>query len=151
MSWNRHKQPTHVDTPAGKSKLCRQCGELRLLTQYQKKAAAKDGLTHRCKVCTNTNDQGRWNKLPYEKKRAAGLRKYGLTISEYGAMVERQANTCQICTRQFVTAPHVDHDHTSGKVRGLLCTECNKGLGHFRDDIESLERAATYLRKSLCH
>jgi hypothetical protein len=64
-------------------------------------------------------------------------------------MGERQAGLCPICLRRLGTTPHVDHDHVTGKVRGLLCFTCNVGLGNFADDVERLDRAAAYLRGTL--
>jgi Recombination endonuclease VII len=61
-------------------------------------------------------------------------------------MVEAQGSACLICRRQITVATaHVDHDHASGKVRGILCFACNGGMGQFGDDPEVLVRAARYL------
>lgn len=81
-------------------------------------------------------------------------RKYGLTLGARDAMVAEQTGRCAICAVElgpFGTASHsacVDHCHASGAVRGILCSRCNKGLGHFRDRPEVLERAAQYLRRT---
>ena len=56
-------------------------------------------------------------------------------------MLERQAGLCPICRRGLGDKPHVDHDHETGEVRGLLCFTCNVGLGNFSDDVERLQRA----------
>ena len=60
-------------------------------------------------------------------------------------MLERQAGLCPICRRGLGDKPHVDHDHETGEVRGLLCFTCNVGLGNFGDDVERLRRGARYL------
>lgn len=77
---------------------------------------------------------------------------YGLSEGKFLQMLEDQHDACAICQRAFgdtrETTPHVDHDHQTGKVRGLLCGGCNKGLGHFRDDPELLKAAVRYLRPS---
>ena len=52
---------------------------------------------------------------------------------------------CQICQRELGDKPHVDHDHETGAVRGILCFNCNGGLGQFGDDIDRLEQAIEYL------
>jgi len=75
---------------------------------------------------------------------------YGLTLDQYHAIVERQGERCAVCRK--VIAPmgrdtHIDHDHTTGKVRGLLCSECNLGLGKFKDRPDVLRAAATYLER----
>ncbi len=72
------------------------------------------------------------------------LRTYGLERQDYDAMLAAQANLCAIC-RTGSCKLVVDHDHATGKVRGLLCGRCNAALGFFRDDSESCQRAAGYL------
>lgn len=54
---------------------------------------------------------------------------YGLSIPEYWAHMRRQGGVCALCERDFSRTPHVDHDHTTGRVRGILCSECNHQLG----------------------
>lgn len=72
---------------------------------------------------------------------------YGISIHDYEAMLHAQGGVCAICGAAPKKKPLVvDHDHKTGKVRGLLCNGCNSGIGHFRDDITALDAAATYLR-----
>jgi len=59
--------------------------------------------------------------------------------------MERQRGRCAIC-RNTLDRPHVDHDHETGKVRGILCPNCNVGLGHFASDPVRLRRAIAYVR-----
>lgn len=77
--------------------------------------------------------------------------KYGLDADRYEAMIEEQNNKCYICNNEFEDYKdkriHADHCHTTGKVRGLLCGYCNKGLGFFGDNIERLERAIQYMKQ----
>jgi hypothetical protein len=69
--------------------------------------------------------------------------RYGIGADEVGALIESQGNRCPICGR---AAPsHVDHDHETGRVRGILCFNCNGGLGQFGDDIDRLAAAIAYL------
>lgn len=75
-------------------------------------------------------------------------REYGLTLEEYDEFVKGHGNRCAICARgpeHQQRRLHVDHDHESGKIRGLLCSSCNTGLGQFQDDPELLEEARKYL------
>lgn len=82
------------------------------------------------------------------------LKAYGLTYHSYRRLYELQARRCGICSEirewdgtgklPFV----VDHDHATGKVRGLLCAQCNSGLGFFRDRRDSLINAITYLDRA---
>jgi hypothetical protein len=64
-------------------------------------------------------------------------------------MKDLQNNQCAICKEKFAKTPHVDHCHTTGKVRGLLCWQCNIGIGLLKDNIEVCLAAADYLRSSL--
>jgi hypothetical protein len=72
--------------------------------------------------------------------------KYGLSAAEVEAMREAQGGVCAIC--RTAPAVHVDHDHATGKVRGMLCFNCNAALGHFRDDPILFRRAVRYLAAS---
>lgn len=74
--------------------------------------------------------------------------KYGLTVEEYWAIHDEQLGVCAICRNVLGERTAVDHDHETGTVRGLLCINCNTGLGKLGDSIESLELALTYLRKA---
>ncbi len=78
------------------------------------------------------------------------LRRYGLTYQEYRALMERQGGVCALCRQEWRgwggrTGLHVDHCHRTGRVRGLLCGDCNTALGRFGDDPVLLRRAAEYL------
>ena len=75
--------------------------------------------------------------------------KYGLTVEQLNTILQRQNNQCAICrvTLKRGQNLHIDHDHATGEVRGLLCDFCNRGLGTFRDNPDFLMRAAKYLRK----
>lgn len=66
-------------------------------------------------------------------------------MDDFDAMVMRQEGRCAIC-RTGEEKLHVDHDHETGKVRALLCSYCNRGLGQFRDRIPVILAAADYLR-----
>jgi len=87
----------------------------------------------------------------FDKSRSklkARVRKYGLTVERYKAMLVEQDNKCAICGALFSEEDsnwYIDHCHTTGKVRGLLCLRCNLGLGWFSDDLNSLANAIQYL------
>jgi Recombination endonuclease VII len=72
---------------------------------------------------------------------------FGMTEEEYGKLLNQQAGVCAICRRKCVSGRRlaIDHDHTTKKVRGLLCMKCNRSLGGFDDDPQLLVRAIDYL------
>lgn len=83
-------------------------------------------------------------------------KKFGISVQEYDLLLAKQGGVCAICGNKESHVYKsgkpkelsVDHCHTNGNVRGLLCVKCNRGLGYFDDDIERINRAIDYLRKS---
>lgn len=113
-----------------------------------------------CKSCKSEKARvWRKNKPGYEQERYAKdkdktrerhlIRKYGVTLIAYQAMLDAQRGKCAIChapeVEQFKGVFHVDHCHATGSVRGLLCRGCNHMLGVVRDDPEILTRAINYI------
>lgn len=83
-----------------------------------------------------------------QPRRSSWLRQYGITPAEYDAMFAAQAGLCAICkNHQTARRLAVDHCHTTGKVRGLLCTRCNSGIGQFKEDPGLFARALFYLEQ----
>jgi hypothetical protein len=120
-----------VDVPAG-HKLCRMCGEVKPHSEWHRNATASDGLSTRCKTCRAV--EGRAGHLK---------RQYGMTQAERDAMVAEQFGICCICLA--ASAEHVDHDHETGRVRGVLCFSCNAALGQLKDQPGVIRRAAAYV------
>ena len=94
----------------------------------------------------------RYNAADQRKRRdRAGhlRRRYGITLEDYDRMLETQGGGCAICGRPPRTdiSLHVDHDHETGRIRGLLCFPCNNTLGDFKDDPKRLYAAADYLSR----
>ena len=96
-------------------------------------------------------------KRSQQRRERLLLQKYGLSFNDYCSLLEEQGGMCKICGRietrthyksKQIMLLHVDHCHTTGKVRGLLCSGCNLALGNLEDNIEYLENAILYLRKS---
>lgn len=82
-------------------------------------------------------------------RRKESLKVYGLSFEEFEGMKSSQDNKCPGCHRSFEDqTPHVDHDHVTGKVRGLLCGPCNRALGLLRDKLEVCLNLADYLRST---
>lgn len=84
------------------------------------------------------------------KNRRYNLKRYGLTPAEYAGMFAAQGGVCKVCSEpprgegRFGRLV-VDHDHASGRVRGLLCSSCNRGIGWLRDSVPLLRKAVEYL------
>lgn len=101
-----------------------------------------------CKACNKVRDSGprRLQKREYAwKKKLAD--EFGLTPEDYWEMFDRQDGRCAICRREpDWKRLAVDHDHDTGRVRGLLCHQCNCGLGFFNDDFDLLVTALGYLK-----
>lgn len=81
--------------------------------------------------------------------RARNIKRYGVTLAEYDALLAAQDGVCAICKKKCSKHPNlsIDHDHATGKVRGLLCSACNIGIGSLREDPMIAQAAADYLRK----
>lgn len=142
-------------------KVCTVCKQSKALSEFWPDRRRLNGLMARCKVCSR--EQARayrasrpdYEKRVYAKHRLATrqrhlVRKYGLTLADYDAMLAKQGGNCAICNApevdQFKGVFHVDHCHSTGAVRGLLCRGCNHMLGVVGDDPLKLLRAITYLK-----
>ena len=117
----------------------------------------KDAIQARQKEWVNKNpEKRRAAYLKYYEREKANIRDrqirrlFGITLEEYNERLIAQNNTCALCGggpdakgKMFA----IDHDHKTGKIRGLLCRGCNVGMGNLKDDPELLEKAARYIRK----
>lgn len=115
------------------------------MLEYAPMQARLEGGTYK------TNGKRRWKKQNPEYTRDYYLKKtYGLTATQYDAMLQEQAGLCAMCSRSAHRL-EVDHDHATGEIRALLCRQCNWALAIFRDDPEVAARlyelAAAYLAK----
>lgn len=129
------------EQPGAETRKCRKCGKEKPLTSFPKQAQNKGLRVHACRTCMSSNKLRNPDTIRQKRWR----RKLGvsLTVSEFDKMVETQNGLCAICGRQ--TTLRVDHCHTTGRIRGLLCSPCNTGLGHFQDDPDRLQAAKEYL------
>lgn len=87
----------------------------------------------------------------YEEARISRIRFYGIDVSDYDRMLEEQGGGCYICGKKpsGKRALDIDHDHKTGKVRGLLCSNHNRALGLLNDDLKLLVKTLEYLVKQL--
>jgi phage FluMu protein Com len=117
---------------------CNHCGGIHL---YKSREIEQQTHTKKCSKFKPHN----WSGL--ERRDAIIRRQYGITQDDFNNLVESQDNLCGICGDEL-NKINIDHDHESGKVRGLLCTGCNTGLGHLGDNINGLEKALHYLKNT---
>lgn len=107
--------------------------------------AATDRIKCPKKRKSHNKSQLKWAHSNFEKRKNADLkRKYDISLEDYKTMMESQDGKCAICTKKHDSL-HVDHDHSTGKIRGLLCQTCNMALGLMKDNITSLLKAVEYL------
>jgi len=151
------------------SKICKRCCRTLPLTEFYKHSNTKDGLRTICKDCKRKENR-KWQHdnpschrrayLNSKKKYPELIRKkhlketYGLTIEEYDQMFEKQNGICAICGKREMTKNQygvrrlgVDHNHKTGKIRGLLCHKCNTMLGYADENISILLGATIYLER----
>lgn len=136
-------------------KTCAKCGAEKPLTEFWPDRR-RGGFVAQCKSCKAAAAK-RWRDAnphkakerywsnPLGERERHLVRKYGVTQADYDRMFEAQDGGCAICGKKQTRAFDVDHCHKTGRVRGLLCTSCNRMIGHAGDNPESLRRAADYL------
>lgn len=121
-------------------KWCGGCNKSYPSDEFYRNGKERDGRNHRCRTCERAYSEShrRWHKIKYL---------YGLTKDEYLLISRAQGDVCAICGRTDTgRALVVDHDHETGKVRGLLCLKCNRAIGLIGDDADMLNRASQYVR-----
>jgi hypothetical protein len=153
---NAFKPRGRITQAAPAFKKCKQCKHTHPIEHYYEHKQSADGHSHICKTCkppappkpprkirlpgTLTKEERAW-----EARCRWVKHKYGLSKEQYKAMLDAHDGLCDIC-RDPIDVTHLDHCHATGKVRGLLCSYCNHGLGQFKDSISRLLNAAEYLR-----
>lgn len=131
------------------TKWCPDCGDFLPYDAFCKNRNNKSGLATYCRACAAQRKKESMSRLHGSSRHYHLVRRYGVSAAEVDAMVERQAGRCPICTQELDERSHVDHDHKTGRVRGVLCFNCNAGLGKYADSPEILVRAADYLLRCL--
>ncbi len=127
---------------------CTACGESKPPVDFDKREGGK--LRRQCRQCLAVARHARNQANPDQKRRWNLTKLYGITLEEYEALLVAQGGVCALNPEH--TTPggklkhwHVDHDHKTGRVRGLLCRQCNLSLGGLGDDEEGLLRALAYV------
>lgn len=143
--------------------LCSKCGAQKPKEAFQKrKANTLRGYKNQCKEC-DTKDKFKYNRRPEVKERTRELRKkqtarirerylsrtYSIDYNTMEQMFLSQDGKCAICLCAFHKRRdiHVDHNHSTGQVRQLLCRACNNGIGNFNETPTLMERAIEYVKK----
>lgn len=155
-------------------KKCSKCNIEKKLTEFGIQKTGKQGRKSYCKECHNAETRASDLANPEKKKArskkyreenkdklkayshgprkdASLKRNYGITLDDYSKMLDQQSNSCKICgihQEELSQSLCVDHCHITGKVRGLLCSPCNRALGSLGDDVHGLQRALNYLKES---
>jgi hypothetical protein len=139
------------------SKVCSGCKGTKELTEFWKRSSRKHGYVSRCKDCGNKAQSilQKTEVVRLQNRKDKLWRNFGLTLEGYEKLFEGQERVCAICKEPEKTFSNngfpkhlaVDHCHTTGKVRGLLCHHCNAGIGNLKDNIELLKEAITYLSR----
>jgi hypothetical protein len=132
---------------------CKACNAAASRVRYQADPAAEIARVKRWQQANadRVNSYHRQRRSDPDVKRAERSsylqRKYGLTIEQYDAMLAEQGGGCAICTRppSESISLHVDHDHETGRIRGLLCFRCNNSLGDLEDSPQLLLAALNYV------
>lgn len=127
-------------------KTCKNCNEPKGLFEFYAHPTTKDRLFLRCKECEKARAKADYRSNPSKARDRKLKNSYGLDREAFDDMIRNQENRCAICETEM-SRPHVDHDHKSLKVRGLLCNHCNLGLGHFFDNTQLLAKALQYLER----
>lgn len=112
---------------------------------------AKSAQNHRRWIENNPESASASWRRQYQRGRR--FRFHGVTAEWYRDQLVGQAGRCAICGRVFPSdkGTHIDHDHVTGEVRGLLCINCNRLLGGARDSTETLVHAISYLERRTIH
>lgn len=124
-------------------KRCPCCNEHKPLESFAKSAARVDGRQSVCKQCGLVYRRGPGQRTSDIKRR------FGISNERFIDLLAIQGNVCAICggPPKGRGMYAIDHDHSTGALRGILCTTCNTGMGCFHDDTALLEKATRYLRK----
>jgi hypothetical protein len=125
-------------------RFCTDCEQTKPLTEFPRHRNDSGGHGRYCKPCHNSRGKESKQRLYGGSREYHLRRRYGIGESDFDEMLAAQEGRCAICGAP--DPQHVDHDHRNGWVRGILCFNCNGGLGQFKDDPKLLAGAYTYLK-----
>ena len=148
--YNRNNTPL-----TGTTKKCKTCGVVKRIEDFYTERSNKDGRRGTCKKC-KPMEPNPYNRTVSRKHKLKSH--YGITPEEFQELKNSQGGKCKICGREEfgVSGPHrtprelaVDHDHKTGKIRGLLCHQCNAALGLLGDSTDIFIRCINYLNETI--
>lgn len=125
---------THGVSLAAACKICSLCKESKPLSEFHRQPSGKHGRHSWCADCFNAKFRGERTRKsdPLTKRQQNYQRRYGLTAEQVEELLQQQGGMCAICS-SFPVRPVVDHDHATGRVRGVLCHGCNIQLPAIED------------------
>ena len=129
--------------------ICRRCSVEKTSGEFPRWNKGLRGFQNTCKPCKAQWERA-YRKANPEVHWERDIERYGLTREAYEALLAVQRGVCAICGKRELAKRgrlHIDHNHITKRVRGLLCSNCNTGLGKFREQIAFLEAAIEYLRR----
>ena len=137
-----------------KKKRCTKCGKNRLVKYFYVDKHLSGHLKSQCSLCAQ-NYSRKWKVSQGAKafwkqwNKARRFKMHNITEEQYVELLRKQHGKCAICRRKLSTKrqPHIDHNHLTKKIRGILCSNCNTFLGLAKDQICTLRRAIKYLIK----
>lgn len=138
------------NNPDGLMRWCKSCRKKYEKTPIQrgKRLELKKQIYQRDKSKLRKESLERYHANPESQRLRLYISRYGLDIADWHSMFKKQRGCCAICgTHQskLKQTLNVDHNHSTGIVRGLLCSNCNRGVGMFQDEADRLRKAAEYL------
>ena len=134
-------------------KACTKCEKVKPLSEYHRHVGVSNRIRPACKECINAQNLAR-KASPEAQKGILDqhLKRYGMNSDDFYRLLNEQNGLCAICETDDPGAWFgrmvVDHSHVTGKVRGLLCAKCNRGIGQFNDKIDLLRKALAYLERT---
>lgn len=114
-------------------------------------ATYSKNMTHEQRLAHNEYRREKYRNKTKQEKVAYNLVKYRLSLPEFNELLKKQKNRCAICRIRFDVTKHrhVDHNHKTKKIRGILCRSCNLMIGQSKDNPKTLRKAAIYLEETI--
>ncbi len=129
---------------------CSKCKITKNIIEFFNRSKNSYNYENICKVC-KAEKQRKYRTDPIRERKYNLKNKYGMTHKDFNLILNKQNKRCKICGSKKPFGHgnfHVDHNHKTGKIRGLLCINCNRALGFFKDNTFILFSAIKYLKKN---